>query len=136
LILIDSNILIDLQVPHASMYEWSSRQLEQMFLSHVPHINAVVFAEIIQKYSDYAVAKRQLDALGLPSLALDDEAGYHAGQAYRAYRQRGGDRKVILADFFIGGHAQALKCPILTRDPSRYRGYFPELQLITPETHP
>ncbi len=63
-------------------------------------------------------------------------SSYLAGTAHRAYRQRGGVFPSILADFLIGAHAQVLNLPILTRDARRYRTYFPEVELITPETHP
>lgn len=33
--------------------------------------------------------------------------------------------------FFIGAHAFVLDIPILTRDVSRYRTYFPEVRLIS-----
>jgi predicted nucleic acid-binding protein len=44
----------------------------------------------------------------------------------------GGPRTTLLADFFIGAHAEAAGLPILTRDPRRYRTYFPSVALITP----
>ena len=37
-----------------------------------------------------------------------------------------------LPDFFIGAHAAILGAPLLTRDPRRYRSYFPTLELIAP----
>ncbi|HRO58698.1 MAG TPA: hypothetical protein PK177_05945 [Burkholderiaceae bacterium] len=38
----------------------------------------------------------------------------------------------VLADFFIGAHAAVLGSGILTRDPRRYRSYFPRVPLVTP----
>jgi predicted nucleic acid-binding protein len=37
-----------------------------------------------------------------------------------------------LADFFIGAHAEAEGHALLTRDPLRYRTYFPKVKLIAP----
>jgi predicted nucleic acid-binding protein len=59
-----------------------------------------------------------------------------AGKIFRRYRSFGGIRTGVLPDFFIGAHAQALGCPILTRDVRRYRTYFPSVALITPQTRP
>jgi predicted nucleic acid-binding protein len=42
----------------------------------------------------------------------------------------------VLPDFLIGAHAVVRGYSILTRDPKGYRGYFPSVELITPETHP
>jgi predicted nucleic acid-binding protein len=136
LILVDSNILIDLDGTDPKWSAWSERRLIDCHLHYQPSINSVIFAEVSQRFSSYESARRFFDTLAMTSLPLDDEAGFHAGQAYADYRERGGTREVILADFFIGGHAQTLNCPILTRDSARYASYFPNLKLITPETHP
>jgi succinyl-CoA synthetase beta subunit len=73
-------------------------------------------------------------AFGIQLLPLSVAGAYHAGQAHRAYRTAGGGREKLLADFLIGGEAQALGADLLTRDPRPYRRYFPNLTLITPET--
>jgi predicted nucleic acid-binding protein len=39
----------------------------------------------------------------------------------------------VLADFLIGAHASVLGLELLTRDVKRYRAYFPELALLTPD---
>lgn len=69
---------------------------------------------------------------------LNAEAAFLAGQTFKRYRDRKqpNQAKSILADFFIGGHAQNVGAIIITRDPRFYRTYFPDLTLITPETHP
>ena len=48
----------------------------------------------------------------------------------------GGIRTGVLPDFFIGAHAKVMQWPILTRDVRRYRTYFPDVELITPNTRP
>jgi hypothetical protein len=55
-----------------------------------------------------------------------------AGKAFLTYRRRGGVRRSPLPDFFIGAHAAIEGYQLLTRDPARYRSYFPTLPLITP----
>lgn len=66
-------------------------------------------------------------------LRLPLEAGYRAGQAFVAYRERGGTRRSPLPDFYIGAHAEFAGLTLVTRDPTRYRMYFPKLVLISPE---
>jgi predicted nucleic acid-binding protein len=64
---------------------------------------------------------------------LTKPAAFRAVQAFRLYRGTGGVRTNVLADFLIGGHASVLGIALLTRDAKRYRTYFPELALLTPD---
>ena len=59
-----------------------------------------------------------------------------AGRAFNLYRQRGGSKERTLPDFFIGAHAAVRGYTVLTRDPAGYRTYFPDLDIIAPDTHP
>ena len=61
------------------------------------------------------------------------EAAFLAGKCFLAYRKRGGRRGSTLPDFFIGAHAAIARIPLLTRDVSRYRTYFPKLKLVAPD---
>jgi predicted nucleic acid-binding protein len=66
-------------------------------------------------------------------MPISEECAYHAARAFEAYRQRGGSKTNVLADFFIGAQAQSEGWTLLTRDAARYKTYFPKLKLIAPE---
>lgn len=66
-------------------------------------------------------------------LPIPWEAAFLAGKCFVTYRRRGGRRHSALPDFFIGAHAAVAGLPLLTRDASRYRTYFPTVDLIAPE---
>ena len=63
---------------------------------------------------------------------LPREAAFLAGKAFLQYRKRGGARSLPLPDFYIGAHAAIREYRLLTRDASRYRSYFPTVELVTP----
>jgi predicted nucleic acid-binding protein len=74
-----------------------------------------------------------LENLGLMIAEIPRPGLFLAGKAFVSYRRRGGTKLNVLAEFFVGAHAAVLECAILTRDPQRYRTYFPSVALITPE---
>jgi hypothetical protein len=96
-------------------------------------INPVIYAETSVRFTKI----EELDA-ALPTDLFEREpipyeAAFLAGKAYLAYRRRGGARRSPLPDFFIGAHAAVSGYRLLTRDPARYRAYFPKLSLIAPD---
>jgi len=70
--------------------------------------------------------------MGLKYLEMPRCGLFLASAAYQAYRLNKGTRDSLLPDFLIGGHAEASGHTILTRDPRRYRNYFPKVPLIIP----
>lgn len=74
-----------------------------------------------------------LDVLQIPVKPLTHEVAFRAGQAFKAWIRNGGRRGALLPDFVIGAHAFVTNSRVLTRDPRRFRTYFPELDLILPE---
>jgi predicted nucleic acid-binding protein len=60
------------------------------------------------------------------------DAAFLAGKCFVRYRRDGGMRATPLPDFYIGAHAAVEWLALLTRDPGRYRAYFPKLSLIAP----
>lgn len=133
--LFDSNVIID-ALGQGPWSRWATAQLAEA-ASGGAAINHVVLAEL---YAGRTPAERidvLVASLGLEILPLSVGGARRAGRAHRLYRDRGGERPAILADFLIGGHAAAAAMPLVTRDRARFASYFPELTLITPEgPHP
>ncbi|HEX8384346.1 MAG TPA: type II toxin-antitoxin system VapC family toxin [Sphingomonas sp.] len=136
MILLDSNIVIDLIQDEGEWSEWSQSTLARLRLDRMMIVNAVVLAETADRFASVATQMAYMRELGAVHRDIDASAAYRAGLAHRAYRRAGGTRAAILADFLIGGHSSILGATLLTRDRQRFASYFPELSLITPETHP
>jgi hypothetical protein len=73
-----------------------------------------------------------LESNGIRVQALTREAHFLASRAWRTYRQQGGKRTSILADFLIGAHAEKQATCLLSRDRGFYRKLFPSLDLRDP----
>jgi predicted nucleic acid-binding protein len=130
-VLIDSNILIDVLATHSPWGARSDKALQTAANQGSLIINSVIFAEVsvgFPRFEDANVAIRPI----FIREEIPYEAAFLAGQAYRAYRRNRGVRRSPLPDFFIGAHAAVRGYDLLTRDPSRYRSYFPTVRLIEP----
>jgi predicted nucleic acid-binding protein len=131
-VLVDSNVLLDVFTEDPRWEEWSSDALARAAESNVLAINPIVYAEVSIHFStiedlDAALPERDFRRAPLPW-----EAGFLAGQCFLRYRRRGGPRRSPLPDFYIGAHAAVEGMSVLTRDPARYRTYFPGLRIIAP----
>jgi len=95
-------------------------------------INPVVYAEISVGYATPAALDAVLSETQFERLPLPFAAGFLAGRAFVEYRRKGGMCTSPLPDFYIGAHALVEGHTLLTRDPARYRTYFPKLKLVSP----
>jgi predicted nucleic acid-binding protein len=130
--LVDSNVLLDILTEDKQWFAWSSESLEQAAESGRLVINPIVYAEISVRFSriediEFALPKTMIDREAIPY-----EAAFLAGKVFMAYRRRGGTKTAPLPDFFIGAHAATADYRLLTRDPKRYRQYFPTIGILAP----
>lgn len=135
-VLVDTNILIDIFGPPTRFLEWSAKQLSSLRATSSFILSPIVWAELAGMRESEADLATLFSRLELTREALPFSAAYRAGVAHRDYRTRGGVRERTLPDFLIGAHAVVRGHQLLTRDAGRYRTYFPELPMISPETHP
>jgi len=131
-ILVDTNVLLDVVTDDPQWADWSQHQLEAASLSDRLAINSVIYAELSIGYERIEELDAALDTAGISLAEIPRPALFLAGKVFRAYRKRGGPKTGVLPDFFIGAHAAVAKVPLLTRDPRRYRNYYPTAELIAP----
>jgi predicted nucleic acid-binding protein len=96
-------------------------------------INPLIYAEVSVRFT--RIEDRD-DAMPVDVVRRDPlpwQAGFLAGKCFTRYRARGGRRRSPLPDFYIGAHAAVMNMTLLTRDASRYRTYFPTLEVVAPD---
>ena len=130
--LVDSNVLLDVLTEDKVWFAWSSRELSRAADEGPLFINAVIYPEVSVRFSRIEDLDDALPGADYERLALPWEAAFLAGKAFLDYRRNRGTRTSALPDFFIGAHAAVARLQLLTRDPSRYRTYFPTVALATP----
>jgi predicted nucleic acid-binding protein len=131
-VLVDTNVLLDVLQDDPVWADWSIRQLQAQAQVHELFINPVIYSELSLAFESIKAVDQAIDDMGLNYRELPRPALFLAGRAFVKYRRKGGFKSNVLADFFIGAHAAVLNCGIITRDGRRYRNYFPRVALISP----
>ena len=130
--LVDTNVLLDIIQDDATWADWSISQLQSQSKVYQLVINPVIYAEISLAFERIEALDKLLADMQLPMLELPKPALFLAAKAFLAYRRRGGLKRNVLSDFYIGAHAAVMDWPVLTRDRSKYETYFPVVKLIAP----
>ncbi len=156
---VDSSILFDVLLADPQFAESSEQALRACFREGPVVVCPVVYAELAaampgndadQFLSDLHITVDQLEVEALrtagsawaritrdvaqmysaPPAVSDSQLACPQCKAAIAWRQH------AIPDFLIGAHAEAKGHRLLTRDPRRYRAYFPTIDVIAPDTHP
>lgn len=132
MLLVDTNVLVDVLENDPEWADWSIGQLRAQSKIHRLAINPVIYSELSLTFSTVEALDRTVHDLGLALIEIPRPALFLAGKAFVRYRRQGGKKQNVLADFFIGAHAAVSRYPILTRDARRYTSYFAGVSLIAP----
>lgn len=133
MILVDTNVLVDVVSDDPLWAEWSLRHLALAAAKDELGINEIVYAELSVRYSTIQALDEMIHEAGLVTAAIPRPALFLAGKAFQRYRSAGGINTGVLPDFFIGAHAVIAEAALMTRDTGRYRAYFPRILLIAPD---
>jgi predicted nucleic acid-binding protein len=131
-VLVDSNVILDVATNDPDWVEWSSSSLARLADEVVLVINPLVYAEVSIGFDRIETLEEALPRDLFRREPLPYEAAFLAGKCFLRYRRRGGRRSSPLPDFYIGAHAAVAGYRLLTRDATRYRSYFPSVELIAP----
>jgi predicted nucleic acid-binding protein len=132
MVLIDTNVLLDVLENDLKWAPWSQDQLDAAAATDSLAINSIIYSELSIAFARIEELDTVIEEASLNIEAIPKEASFLAGKAFLVYRKSQGTKHNVLPDFFIGAHAAVMQWPILTRDVGRYRRYFPRVELITP----
>ncbi len=131
-VMVDSCVLLDIFSQDSLWYEWSANAVTHAADRGNIILNPVIYSEISIRFGRI----EDLEALLPPDIfeyhPIPREASFLAGKCFIQYRRGGGKKTSPLPDFFIGAHAVIDDFPLITRDPKRFRQYYPGLKLICP----
>jgi predicted nucleic acid-binding protein len=132
IVLVDSNVLLDVMTDDPVWYGWSVGQMNGLAINNELAINDIIYSELAPSFSRFEELSLTVEDMGLRLRPMPRAALFLAGKVYRSYRRAGGMKTGVLPDFFIGAQAAVEALPVLTRDIRRYSTYFPTVDLITP----
>jgi len=131
-VLVDSSVVLDVVTDDPTWGDWSADTLARCAETGPLVINPIIYAEVSAGFRRVEEVEAAVPAEYFERAALPWEAAFLAGKCFLRYRRRGGGRRSPLPDFYIGAHAAVAGHTLLTRDPTRYRSYFPTVPLIAP----
>lgn len=130
--LVDSNVLIDVATGGSGWADWSAAMITRAAEEGRVVINPIIYAEVSLGFERIEDLDEALPVEYFAREELPWAAAFLAARVFLDYQRAGGARRAPLPHFYIGAHAAIAGYTLLTRDPRRYRKYFPKLPLIAP----
>lgn len=127
---IDTNVLLDVFLPDPVWGIKSKNALNNAFEEGSLLINTIVYAELVPQFKTREHLDSALKNIGIRILPIDTDTAYNAGKTWQMYRNSGGKRESVIADFLIGAHAMIHTDRLLTRDRGFYKKYFKSLRIM------
>ena len=124
---VDTNVLLDVLNSRSPYHAQSREWLRSAYDDGAVLVCDVVYAELVPAFGTRALLDASLREVSAMVSPIDTSIAFEAGVRWMRYRQAGGPRARIMADFLIGAHALAAADSFLTRDRGFYGTYFPEL---------
>jgi len=131
-ILVDTNVLLDVFEEDVEWSDWAQEQLDCASATDTLAINPIIYSELSIGFARIEELEAVIEEASLAIENIPREALFLAGKAFLRYRRSRGTKRSVLPDFYIGAHAAVMEWPLLTRDVGRYRAYFPTVSLIAP----
>ena len=92
----------------------------------------IVVAETASFFSSLEEQASWFEQLGIAFRPISPQAAFHAGHTFRRYRDAGGSRTRMIADFLVAAHALVQADGLMAMDRGYHRTIFHELKIIEP----
>ncbi len=133
MIAVDSSVLLDVLTDDPKFAAASAASIAQALAHGEVVVCDAVVAEVQCMLDTRDTAMEALAEFGFRFVPTSEQAAVRAGHMQRRFRDRGGRRDRVVADFLIGAHA-LLQCQgLITRDAGFFRDYFKGLKVIVPK---
>ena len=129
---VDTSVLIDVFRNDPKFGARSAKALRQCMKEGRIVLCDVVWAEPTAVFASRRALEEALKILSVELLPMEQRAASLAGEMWRRYRSRRGNRTRVIPDFLIAAHAQQQCDRLLTRDRGFCRDYFKKLRVIDP----
>ena len=110
MLLVDTNVLIDVLEDEPAWADWSLKQLRAQSQVHELAINPVIYSELSLAFDSLEKLDAIVDAMGLVYQEMPRPALFLAGKAFVKYRRRGGpsawnpDHRRQISSTITGAH--------------------------------
>ncbi|MHB8482903.1 MAG: type II toxin-antitoxin system VapC family toxin [Nitrospiria bacterium] len=129
---VDTNILLDVFGADPLFGRKSALILKQCRKEGALVARDVVWIETASIFLKEEAFLEAIHTLEIAYSGITQETSMKAVSVWRKYREEGGKRDRVAADFMIGSHAIKQSDRILTRDRGFYRKYFKPLNILDP----
>jgi predicted nucleic acid-binding protein len=129
---LDTNVLLDIFFADPKFGADSANAVKECLQAGALVACPVVWAEVATAFPSRQQFLDAFEALTVSYSPILQEASLTASEVWRRYRQKGGKRERIAADFLIGAHARVQCQRLLTRDRGFYRLHFESLAVVSP----